>query len=275
VVVPVEQQAGADSQNGDNAMTQKLKLRHVLGLGAAIAALTVTTALVAPQVSQAAPTDEIALDDRGPGVGGPGDTYLADALGVTAAELTAAYQEAQDAAIDQALDEGLITEAQAAQLKNGTGRRGGPDLFRWSGAEIDEQALLADALGISADELADAQQEGSDARLAQAVTDGRITQEQADLQKAKQALHQYIEDNDLYGKAVTAAVADGVLTQAQADAILSAKTGMHGFGGDFGGFMPGRPGGHGGMGDMGGLMPGGPGGPGGATPQQQPAAPNS
>ena len=123
--------------------------------------------------------------------------------------------------------------------------------------------------------MASAQQKAADARLAQAVQDGRITQEQADLQKAAQALRQYIEDNDLYGKAVTAAVADGVLTQAQADAILSAKTGMHGFGGDFGGFMPGGRGGHGGMGDMDGFMPGGLGRTWRRGAQQQPAAPNS
>ncbi len=156
---------------------------------------------------------------------GPTDTYLADALGITTAELTAAQQEAYEAGIQQALDDGLITEAQAEQLRNGQVAVVCP-CSNWSGADIDQKALLADALGITTTQLDAAQQEAADARMAQAVTDGRITQEQADLMKAQQALRQYIQDNQLYDKAVAAAVADGVITQAQADAILAGRTNM-------------------------------------------------
>jgi hypothetical protein len=236
-----------------------LGLKRTLGIGLAVAALAATTAFVGPQLSQAAPADSAPYHGRGPGAGdlmadGPGGEYLAEALDITTDELTAAYEEAQDAAIQQALDEGLITEAQAEQLEDGTAR-GGKLLLRWSGADIDYKALLADALGITTEQLDAAQQEAADARLAQAVEDGRITQEQADLMQARQALRQYIEENDYYSKAVEAAVADGAITQAQADALLAARTERQGFGGfgDFGGMR----GGHHGM--RGGRMPGGPG----------------
>lgn len=219
-------------------MTRNLNLKRALGFGVAVAALAVATAFAIPQATQTVQAAPVA-DPRGPGggIGGPSDTYLADALGITAAELQTAQQKAYEAAIQQALDEGLITQAQADQLKNRTGGRGMPGMKLWGAdADIDQQALLADALGITTAQLDAAQQKAADARVAQAVTDGRITQEQADLMKAEQALTQYIQDKDLYGKAVAAAVADGVITQTQADAILAARTDGRGFGGPRGGF---------------------------------------
>lgn len=104
-------------------------------------------------------------------------------------------------------------------------------------SDIDYQALLANALGITVEKLQEAAKAAADARLAQAVTDGKITQEQVDLMKAQQALRTYIQEKGFYAEAVKQAVADGVITQAQADAILS-KTGagMRPFGrGGFGG----------------------------------------
>ena len=50
------------------------------------------------------------------------DTYLADALGITAEELQTARQEAAEAGIDQAVAEGLITETQAERAKQFSGR---------------------------------------------------------------------------------------------------------------------------------------------------------
>ena len=49
------------------------------------------------------------------------------------------------------------------------------------GVNLDNDKHLADALGITVDELNAAQEKAAAARLAQAVTDGRLTQEQADL----------------------------------------------------------------------------------------------
>jgi hypothetical protein len=198
---------------------------------------------------------------RGPG-GGVADEDLATALGITTDELTAAYQAASAAALTQAVEQGLITQAQADELSaNGTGL---PFGGRWSGwlAEqgIDFDALLAQELGITTAELQAARQEAQNARLEQAVTDGKLTQEQADLMQGKQALFadQTFLDamKSAFEAAVNDAVARGVITQAQADLILENSAngpgmGIPGLGG------PGGPGGHrgGGRGGWDGGMP--------------------
>jgi len=185
------------------------------------------------------------------------DSYLADALGITTEELEAAQQKAWEAGIQQALDEGLITQAQADALKNRQRMGGFSMLGRWSLAtsDIDPEALLADALGITVEALQEAQKAAADARMAQAVEDGRITQEQADLMKAREALQQYFEEKGFFKSALEQAVKDGVLTQEQADSILSrTDRGMFGCGkGGFGGRGGIR--GRGGMGDFSRIMP--------------------
>ena len=184
------------------------------------------------------------------------DQYLAQALGITQADLQAAQVKARNAAIDAAVKAGKITQSQADALKNG---QRGLRLDLGISA-TDQEKMLADALNITVDKLQTAEQTAFKAELAQAVTDGRITQAQADLQTAEQALHKYIADKGLFASAVQSAVKDGVLTQAQADAILQqANSGLggHGFGGfggpdGFGGGRGGR-GGHGGPGGFGGM----------------------
>ena len=158
--------------------------------------------------------------------GGAADEYLAQALGITTDELSAAYQKASAAAIAKAVEDGLITQAQADSM-NADGRafpfggRGGGWLAQNG---IDFEAFLADALGISTDELQAARQEASNARLEQAVADGQITQEQVDLMKGQQALYadQTFTDamKSVFDAAVQDAVSRGVITQAQADLIL-------------------------------------------------------
>jgi hypothetical protein len=199
--------------------------------------------------------------------GGASDEYLAEALGITTDELSAAYEEASTAAIAKAVEEGLITQAQAdAMSANGKafpfGGRGGG----WLGDNgIDFEALLADALGITTDELQAARTKAEEARLAQAVADGDLTQEQADLMKGKQAL--YADQTFLDGlktafeTAVKDAVSRGVITQAQADLILENSANGMGFPGMDG---PGR-------GGMGGPRGGRPGFPGGEIPGSPPA----
>jgi hypothetical protein len=182
---------------------------------------------------------------RGPG-GGQADKYLADALGISVDELNAAYQEAAAAALKQAVEKGLITQAQADELS----ARGLVFPFgrRWGGwlakQGIDFEALLADALDISTDELQAARQKAADARLEQAVADGRITQEQADLMKARKALFSSQEFIDAmqaaFQAAVQKAVDSGLITQAQADLILQHQAERSGF------FPGGRHGGRGG-----------------------------
>jgi membrane peptidoglycan carboxypeptidase len=137
----------------------------------------------------------------------------------------------------------LITQAQADALKarDRSFGRGFHRFFGMDDATIDMNALLADALDISTDELAAARVEAQDLALAAAVEDGRITQEQANQIKARQAFQTYLDEQgfqdqvrSLYETLVQQAVQDGVITQEQADAILSNSArfgGMRGFDG--------------------------------------------
>ena len=238
-------------------MKKLKKFATIAGAGLAVLMLTVVALPASASSTVSAP-----LEHRGGGMGGGvNDTYLAEALGITAAELQTAQQTAYEAGIDQALAEGLITQAQADALKqqSGTsgrfGGRGFHGLLGLSDSTIDPDALLADALNITVDELNAARVEAQDAALAQAVTDGQITQEQADQIKAEQALRTYLNDQGLqdqvktlYENAVKAAVTAGVITQAQADTILANQNGFGRFGGMYGLEGFGGPGGHGGHG---------------------------
>lgn len=244
---------------------QRKSLKMFMGVGLVAVALAVTAAVAVPSAifaqsetpTTAAPsadtvTPDTARPERGQrdasatgsriGKGSDGDQYLADALGITLEELQAAEADAKTAAIDEAVSQGLITQAQADALKAGTGRDRLGRLLVGSESEIDTDALLAEALDITAAELDAAQAEAKDAALAAAVTDGRLTQAQADLVKAQQALRTYMDENDAYGQIVTQAVSAGALTQAQADALIAAQDTHGGFGG-FGGRHGGR-GGH-------------------------------
>lgn len=245
---------------------------------------------------------------RGQGFGGPGaedqGTYLAEALGITVEELQTAQENARLAALEQAVELGLITQEQADWIiANGGFGPFGHHRGMFSD-EIDFEALLAQALGISVDELTAAKQAAAQARLDQALADGLLTQDQYDLMQAHQALQDYIDRdalmaealgltveeltaareagtpvweliadagltmpefmtamNDAHTAAINQAVADGVITQAQADLILANPMGF-------------GPGGHGGRGGHGGPGFGGMHGSDGMMPDTTaPAAP--
>jgi hypothetical protein len=234
-----------------------------------------------------------------PGKGGEDNTYLAQALGITTEELQAAQQAAWTKAIDQALEKGLITQAQADKLKARNdgffGRGGNPfGMLLVDDNSIDMNALLAQELGITVDDLQAAREKDSELALQARIDSGEITQEQADLMKARQALKDYINPEKLtaqalgmtveelqaarqagkdmatlleekgmtqeefqaaqkaaYEAAVKQAVADGVITQAQADLVLANPDnfwagGMPGYDGGHRGGRGGRPGDNGG-----------------------------
>jgi polyhydroxyalkanoate synthesis regulator phasin len=173
---------------------------------------------------------------------------LAQALGITLDELQSAYEQAFKAAIAQAVDEGLLTEEQAERLSDldHFGMRGmrGPGGFGG-----DMNAFLAEALGISEAELEDAQQKARTTLLDQAVEQGTMSQEEAELIETRNALQPYLEEamSNAFESALQEAVADGVISQDQADRLLeNREAGLYGFGGKgfFGGF---------GMGGRGGL----------------------
>jgi hypothetical protein len=161
---------------------------------------------------------------------------LAMALGISVEELQAAYEKAFATAIEGALDEGILTQEQADNLLSGErfgfrGRHGFPGF----GGDMNEH--LAEALGISVPELEAAQAKARDTVMAEAIEAGTITQEQADLMKARGAISAYVQEamTKAFGEAIDQALADGVITQAQADLLLENEDmGFRGPGGFFG-----------------------------------------
>lgn len=156
-----------------------------------------------------------ARDDR--------DEYLAKALGITVEELQAARDQAFRESIADAVAEGLMTQEQADLMLAMQALKG----------TIDRQALLAEALGMTVDELEAALSGGQS--LSDLMAEQGISA--SELQTKMQAA---------YEAAVQQAVADGVITQEQADAILSGG-GMNFFGGHGHGGRHGRGGYHGGL----------------------------
>jgi len=164
--------------------------------------------------------------------GGYRSEDLANALGITVDELNTAKESAYSAALEQAVTQDLITQAQADQLA--TNGKAFPFGARWdnwlSQNGIDFDTFLADALGISVDELKTAYQTAFYTRIDQAVTNGNLTQEQADLMKGQYALSNdstfQSSMKSAYTQAINQAVSSGLITQAQADLILSNSSNM-------------------------------------------------
>lgn len=219
----------------------KISKKRIAGLVsvAALAAFAIVFAAIPQQASaHGGPGGSIRGGMKAPRMAGPahGGTYLADALGITTEELQTAQEQAAEAGIDQAVADGLLTQERADQIKEHAGRFMGMigKFGRFGGASnIDHEALLADALGISVENLQDAQEKAKDAALAQAIADGKITQEQVDDMNAMKALHEYLQEQglqdsmrSLYTDALQGAVDAGVITQEQADKLLESKAGF-------------------------------------------------
>lgn len=203
---------------------------------------------------------------------GPDDEALAAELGITVEALTAARTAAHTAVIDEALSQGLITQAQADSLKaNGTQvpgqwlRLAGTDFLN----QIDLHALLAENLNITPEQLTTAMQNVQQAKIADAVKAGQMTQADADLIQARQALHNSstwaATMLEQFKNAIQQQVTAGTITQAQADLLIANREargtmGAQGMGGKMGGMMGGL--GVQGMGlncdpmNLGGMFPG-------------------
>lgn len=123
--------------------------------------------------------------------GGNHDELLAEELGITEEELQSAQDAAREKGMQQALEEGVITEEQYEGYQVRQALR---DV-------IDPQALMAQALGIEVDEL-------GDQTLPEWLDELGLDREtfQAQLKSA-------------YDAAIEKAIADGVITQEQADAL--------------------------------------------------------
>lgn len=121
-----------------------------------------------------------------------GKEYLADALGISVEELEAAGEAARESA-----------EAD---------RDAGVELERG-----DRDAYLADALGVSVEELEAAKAEAMEAGLTAAVAEGTITEERADLIRARHALQAYIDKTELMAEALGISVEE--LETARAEGV--------------------------------------------------------
>lgn len=160
----------------------------------------------------------------------PRDELLADALDITVEELQAAREEAHAAWLAEMVDAGYMTQEQVDMML----------AYQAFMGSFDRESLVAEALGISVEELQGAKSEGK--TLATLLEEQDLTPE--DFSTGLQAAYQ---------KALDDAVQNGVLTQEQADQIAAGGFGHHGFGGfemfgEFGGGMRG----HGGRGHHGG-----------------------
>jgi hypothetical protein len=74
--------------------------------------------------------------------------------------------------------------------------------------DFDYDAFVADELGVTVEDLQDARQAAQEAALEQAVVEGKITEEQADLIQAGQALRQYIDPQEILSNALGIDAAD-------------------------------------------------------------------
>ena len=156
------------------------------------------------------------------GSGGDEDA-LAEALGITVEELQAAREQMRAQRLAQAVEDGTLTQEEADNIQ----------AMQAVKEYIDRQAILAEILGMTVEEIEAAREDGSLSDIMANITP-------ADLQEQMQAAME---------TAVNQAVADGAITQAQADLIIEqiangegrmGKFGGSGsFGGKRGGGMPG------------------------------------
>jgi hypothetical protein len=182
------------------ALVMLLGAAFVLPLAASAAgAVSGRVSRAANQLVSVVTNEPATVTHFGPGGGGhhgdgpAGDgTYLAEALGITVEELDAAKAEALGAALEQAVEDGLITQTQADAIAAGDGWGG-----RWLNHALDMENYLAEALDISVEELEAAQSEAYEAAVDAALEAGTITQEQADYLLARQAVKEAIDREEL------------------------------------------------------------------------------
>jgi len=148
------------------------------------------------------------------------NALLAEALGITTEKLEAAREQANQAALEQAVAEGLITQEQADEM---TAKKQTAEALQ---SYLGRDVLLAKALGMTVEELQAAYSEGKS--LSDLLSEKGL--DAATVRENMQAAHK---------AALAQAVADGVITQEQADQLADRGFGLRGFDGR--GMMPGHP----------------------------------
>ena len=120
---------------------------------------------------------------------------LAEALGIEVEELQAAQERAHEAALEQAIEDGLISEEALEMMKARQALREYLDpqemLAQALGIEVDQleayreegkrMGEILDELGLTPTEVREAHQAAYDEALQDAIDDGAITEEQAEL----------------------------------------------------------------------------------------------
>ena len=161
---------------------------------------------------------------QGEGPGRPGDPSgeyaeaLAEALGISVDELHTAQESVRDARLAEAVESGMITEEQVAQIADH--QRGGyPFRGRFLGEEF--MTALAEELGISLEELERAQAQVREDFIAQGVQEGVISADQVELMEARNALRAYMKDglHDAMEGAIKRALSDGAISSGQVDLL--------------------------------------------------------
>ena len=162
------------------------------------------------------------IQGEGPGrLGGPSGDYaeaLAEALGISVDELHTAQEAVHDARLAEAVESGMITEEQLAQIANHQ-RSGYPIRGRFLGEEF--MIALAEELGISLEELERAQAKVREDFIAQGVQDGVISTDQVEMMEARNAIREYLKDglHDAMEDAIERALSDGAISSDQADLL--------------------------------------------------------
>jgi hypothetical protein len=196
-------------------MEQEKRKITLLGLGGlALAALLVGVAafgFLSVTRARAASSQQPVAFHGGPGFMGFGpagqadEANLAQALGITVQQLQTAEQKAFEAAVQQALDKGLITQNQADMMilrGGGFGRIGMDGNLFGQNSGIDYQSLLATQLNITTSALQTAQKQAYTNQINQAVQNGTLTQQQADLILGRYALQSYLDPTALFAKSL-------------------------------------------------------------------------
>ena len=151
-------------------------------------------------------------------------TALADALGITVEELDSAIQAVRTIMVEQAVENGLLSQDQADKILSAEGPQDGRRM-RFPGHFMrgeDFDTLLAEELGIDLETLQTAQIQAQETLLAQALEDGKITQEEYDLKQAHIQASPYVDEafSQALQNALDNALADGAITQDQATLLM-------------------------------------------------------
>ncbi|MEM7130428.1 MAG: hypothetical protein AAF702_29150 [Chloroflexota bacterium] len=138
------------------------------------------------------------------------DQLIANALGLNEEELEEAYSKAFDLALEQAVSDGKLTQAQADELKENN-----HGLYMLEGFASDDEMeqYLAQALDLSQEEFDAAM----DSAIQKAADDGLITQAQANDMLLEKLIEEKLEE--AYGQALDEGVRRDLITQSQADTM--------------------------------------------------------